>query len=433
MFKIAFKVAKENKYRFIFTIFGYVAASFILVMGLYYTHVTEAVVKDNFNQELSENRVILNQVTIPCVTYYDVDGFMIPEVNPIGSNIILSLLSMEGIDSLKVEYELFDSLIINIDGKRIYSDRPYAIDANYDSISAAMVDSIKKTNGEFVDIIAGKNIEHNEPMTMLIGEACVAYMGYSNDEVIGKTVSVNDSNGNTYELTIVGVYSNEVSMYYLLNPEDVKGMYCQSDIPDDFIADFIFNYKFFELIKGEKITPSSIYITVEDVKYIDNVTNIIEKQYDMTYLSHYKSYYEQISQQEKMAKVFTIVGCIVLILVLLMIINTLMINLSQQKRLISLLRLLGYTKRKVRLFFVYQSIVFSGIGIVIGTALGLLISTYQGLSITNGLSEYNVSSSDFLLPFGKVGILSGVILSISIIASYVIIFCKTAERKKYAK
>lgn len=144
MFKIAFKVAKENKYRFIFTIFGYVAASFILVMGLYYTHVTEAVVKDNFNQELSENRVILNQVTIPCVTYYDVDGFMIPEVNPIGSNIILSLLSMEGIDSLKVEYELFDSLIINIDGKRIYSDRPYAIDANYDSISAAMVDSIKK-------------------------------------------------------------------------------------------------------------------------------------------------------------------------------------------------------------------------------------------------------------------------------------------------
>lgn len=430
MFKLSLKTIMQNKSRMICTVIGIFIATVIIIIGTYYLYVSNEIVKDNFETGLREQRVLLEEVFVSGTNYYAYGDEWIVDTDPIGQNTIFAILTTKGVTSIEVMYERLDYLEVSVDEKDLLVERPIAIDAQYSAFSSAMVNSVKKQNSEFEAIIAGEKFDAEEPFTAMISESTLVLLNMKQDEIIGKEMDVFTSSGRQYSVKITGVYANEVSGYYNIELTDFQHAY-QANNLNVFGVEFIFNCNFFRQIEQdagntETLYPSGVHVSMDSYDEIDNFVEKMNTDYSLSTVSDYQIFYKDIQQQSKQARLFITLGVIVLVLSLLMIFNTMLINISQQKPFMKLLRLLGYTKRRIHIIHVLQSLIYGAFGSGAAFIVAYIGCTVVGFFTVASFGEISVNPSVFMLPIQYALAILGVIMLMSGFIGFIISLAKAA-------
>jgi len=435
MFFLSMKKIIDKRFRTLLTSLGICIATTILILASYYLHVGNSVANENLVSQMAEQRIMINEVLVQGASYYEYEDMMIEDVHPIKDNILENIISSRGVQSIKVDYELLnDEFFLNIDNMdNIAVASPIGVNIRYDVFSEALLDLIKSDNENFTPLISGRSFKAGDKYVALLSETTAYYLSIDPAEAIGEIIKISTKSGANYEVEIIGVYSHLLSEYWRNNIEEFD--YYSKEQPISTVGvDLIFTRDLLiELNKStkgtEELYPSRVKVTVEDVKYIDDLTNMLQNNYWLSCTSDYEMFHSTIERQAENNKVFLLMGLIMLIISLLMISNTMMINVSEQIQFIGLLKTVGFDKNKIRIIFTFQSMVYGIIGSLAGATLGGLICINIGLSIINAYGG-DINSSHFLMPFSYlVGIVILIVFMCVLVGLMVSIFDKKIKNQ----
>ena len=414
MFFLSVKKILDKRLRTLLTSIGICISTIILILAAYYLHVSNSVANENLASQMSEQRILINEIFVGGASYYEYEDMLIEDINPIKDNVLENIISSQGVQSIKVDYELNDELLLTVENmKNLAIDSPIGVDTRYDVFSKALTDLIESEDKNFVPIISGRSFVLGEKHAALLSETTAHFLSIKPNEAVGKTIKLSTKNGTSYEIEIIGVYSHLLSKYYRQDVEYVS-KYSEADPLSSHGIELIFTSDFLKELnsatnKTEELYPFGVYVTVDDVKYIDDLVAMLQNNYWLDSISDYKMFYEGIEKQAENNKVFFILGVIILIISLLMISNTMMINIAEQTQFIGLLKMVGFNKNRIRMIFVSQSVVYGIIGSFAGAILGYLACLNIGLSTIKSYGQ-DIDGSYFLLPIGYLAIIIILIL-----------------------
>ncbi|MBP3610102.1 MAG: hypothetical protein J6J42_07195 [Lachnospiraceae bacterium] len=438
MFWLSVKSIFNNKSRFLCTVVGFFAATVILVFGVYYLYVSNAIANESFETTLAEQRVLLNEVLVSGVDYYETDEGFVGKSNPITQTMILDILSSGGAESVCALYERQQAFNAVIDGREMVIDMPVAADPAYDMFSMALVNSLKEQEADFCPIVAGERLAKENPFTVLISEATVRILGLSNEDVIGKQMTVSGNNGKEYVVTVNGVYSHELSGYYKIELSEFA--YFNGPEEPLFIGvEFLFHKDFFKLLNSdenmeEPLYPSYLFVSFDST---DDIQKFIEKmyvKYGLNTVSDYMRFFSDIEQRTKQAELFIAMGGVIFLLSVFMNFNTMLINISQQKRFIKMLRLLGFTRMRIYAIHTLQSMIYGIAGSVSGFLTAYVICAVIGAVTLSSFDEVMIKSDVFMLPVQYALAIVGLTVALNVFSGFLIsvvqVNGKSEKRKK---
>lgn len=435
MFNLSFKSIFHNKSRFFCTVIGFFIATVILNIGIYFLYISNAVVNESFNLALAEQRVLLNEVTVNGIVYYDTEEGFTPHIIPIGESTIFDIATSDGVEAVHIQYQREETMTVVFDGITMKMERPLAVDSSYSIFSKALIDSVEKKDGSIKAMVAGEMFTPEEPMTMMLAECTVKALGVEPEDIIGKIVTALPGNGKEYAVKITGVYTHALSGYYRRALSEFHPKVCiGSDKDMRMGVDFLFNKGFFEQLSMEENTvdsfyPSAICVTLNSYDAIEALIMKIQTRYSLNPRSDYMSYYKGIQQMTKQSTLFILFGIVIFLLSVLLNFNTMLINISQQKRFIRLLRLLGYRRIHINIIHALQSFLYGVIGAGLGFVVSYLGCTVLGLAMYSGLKARTeaMSSSIFMMPVQYAIIIVCCILFLNIISGIGISISKTKK------
>lgn len=435
MFSIAVKIIRNNRLRCFFTMLGIVIAVFILLLGLYFWGISNTIIEDNLNSAISERMILVNKVEIPLVEYYELGDEMVPNYVNLENSDILSIISHKGVSSVQIKYLAPEKMTVLFNGFSFVSKENYAVNTKYDIFPGSLKDRLKEDDNSFKGILAGSSFSGDNPYEVMLNEVLVISMGLSPDEVIGQKLTLSISGINDIELSVVGVYSSKLSVWIGTDMTDMQGWLTNSyeDEPTEMEDVFLFNNLLFQELAGktdklEFTSPSSIVCNMEDTSYIADYASDLSSGYSLHVQSDYLEFFDQLEKQSEFKEVFTIVGAILTLLVFIMVVNSISINLYQQKRFIGLLSLLGYRRRAICRLYAIQSLIYGFAGAVIGCILGYTVTTFLGLRTYISLKDYGIKSSNMLLPIKDVISVMVVFSLASLVLGYFVAAFKTRRR-----
>lgn len=130
----------------------------------------------------------------------------------------------------------------------------------------------------------------------------------------------------------------------------------------------------------------------------NTVLGKLGSEYSLETQSDYMELLDPLQKQTEFTWAFIIVGVVLSLLVLIMVINSICINIYQQKRFSNLLSLLGYSRQRTCRLFAYQSLIYGFVGSLIGALSAYLVTTFIGMRMHSALGDYGFSSSELMLP-----------------------------------
>ena len=362
-------------------------------------------IEDNLNNALSERMILVNMVEIPLVDYYELGDEMIPNYVDVGDTDILSIISFDGISSVQIKYLAPEKMTVSFNEYHFESKENYAVNSKYDIFPSALIDRLKEEDSAFEEIVAGDVFSENNPYEVMLNEVLVVSLGLVPEDVIGEKITLSIPGVNDIDLSIVGVYSSRLSSWISTDMTKMQGWMTASysDETTEMEDVFLFNHLLFhELAKTtdriEFKTPSSLVCSMTDTSCIADFASELSINYSLHVQSDYLEYYDQLEKQSEFKEVFMIIGAILILLVLIMVVNSISINLYQQKRFIRLLSLLGYRRSLICRLYAIQSFICGFVGAIIGSLLGYTVTTFLGLRTYISLKEYGIKSSSLLLP-----------------------------------
>lgn len=433
MLKLAFRKISGNKARTTLTVLGIALATVMLLLAVYYLHVSDALLEENFKLAMAEQRMRLNEVFVSGVDYYDVDDVMVADVNPIRENTIQSFLADQSVDSICVEYCIEDFFFTDIGSvEGLVLERLNGVDPRFTSFSDSLIDTIRETDQNFSIMIAGREFVEKDTYSVLLSETTVKYLGYSPDDVVGSTITLYLDDETALSITVVGVYSHLLSAYYR-QPLDEMPTYAETSGMKDYAIDMLFTKDVIAAVhtlrSSEKLYPSGVCVTLKDVQDIEKFSAKTYDTYYLSCISDYLMFHDSIEQQTQSKNLLFVLGVLILTVSMLVVFNTMLINMSEQKRFISVLRLLGFSRTRVRIVLVLQSVMYGIIGLIIGVSISYFACLTIGASMFINYGAYVTNSSVFLLPFSSVLAVAGLTLLFCVLVGTVAtIFIKLTDQ-----
>ncbi|MBR4009636.1 MAG: hypothetical protein IKI87_02025 [Clostridiales bacterium] len=435
MMTVALKMIRNNRPRFVLTIVGFVVAVMILLMGIYYRNLSKTVIEENINGALSKRTVVLHEVDIPLVKYSPAGDDLIPMYEDLSENDILSVIAQKGVLSASVKYLAPDDFSVSCENVRVHLTENYAVNSAFESASKARADALKNEDPDFRAILAGPGFSGKDPCEVMLSEVFTVSMGWTPEEAIGKFLVLSVPGAGDTKMKVVGVYS------YRMTPgieEDISGMtgwfHIDPQGEQNEIANAVlFDMKFFEILAGktgkdEYRKPSDIVLCMEDTSFIEDLVGTLEQKYSLETQSDYMELLDPLEKQAELTWAFIIVGIILAFLVLIMVINSICINIYQQKRFSNLLSLLGYSRQRICRLFAYQSLIYGFSGSLIGALFAYLITAFIGMRMHSALGDYGFSGSELMLPLHYVFFVMCMFSFLSFLLGYIAAEIKVKRR-----
>lgn len=434
MFRISFKTIIHNKSRFLCTVIGFFVATVILVFGIYYLYVSNRIANESFETTLAEQRVLLDDVVVNGAEYYDTEDGFVEHITPITRNMLWDIASSDGVDSVCAVYMRNQSLRGKVENTELDIMTPEAVDPEYALFSGAIIDSVAKGEKGFKPIVAGDGLDKDNPYSVLVSESTVKVLGYSNEEIIGKTLLIWGENDKEYLLTIQGVYAHELSGSYRVNLSEFE-YWGTTGTPLFYGVEFLFHKGFFEELSvvenGTKsLTPSRLHVHMKEQEKIESFIEAMVQKYSLRSSSDYMSFYRGIEQRTKQASLFITFGVVIFALSIVMNFNTVLIHISQQRRFIRLLRLMGYSKLRIHTVHVLQSMLYGVIGSGVGCLIAYVICTVLGKSAVISFGEAVINPSVFLLPVQYPLVILVLTVLANIVSGFIISVVKVNRMEK---
>ncbi|MBR5418243.1 MAG: hypothetical protein IK109_09495 [Clostridiales bacterium] len=405
MLTVALKMIRNNRTRFVLTIVGFVVAVMVLLLGLYYKNLSKTVIEENINDAFAKKLVVLNEVDIPLVNYSFVGDDLVPTYENLSESEILSIIRQKGVSSANVKYLAPDDFSISTENVRVRLTENYAVNTSFESTSEARAAALKNADPDHQDILAGTSFSGNDPYEIMLSEAFTVSMGWTPEEAVGKSLTLSVPGAGDTEMKVVGVFSYRMTPGIETDISDMTGWFhIDPQGEQNEIANAVlFDMKFYETLaektgKEEYKKPSDVVLSMEDTSYIEDLIGKLEDEYSLEVQSDYMELMDPLEKQAEFTWVFIVVGIILALLVLIMVINSICINIHQQKRFSNLLALLGYSRQKTCRLFAYQSLIYGLSGSLIGAVLAYLLTTFIGMRMYSALGDYGFSSSELMLP-----------------------------------
>lgn len=433
MLKLAFRKICGNKARTTLTVLGIALSTVMLLLAMYYLHVSDALLEENFNLAVAEQRLRLNEVFVSGVDYYDVDDTMVADVNPIRENTIQSFLAEQSVDSICVEYCIEDLFLVDfgtVEG--LVLDRLNGVDPRFASFSDSLIDTIREKDQNFNIMVAGRTFVAQDIYSVLLSETTVKYLGCSPDNVVGSVIMLHLGDGTTVSVTVVGVYSHSLSTYYR-QPLDEMPTIIETSGMKDYAIDMLFTKdviaRVHALRSSQELYPSGVCVTLKNVNDIEGFLAKTYNTYYLNCISDYLLFRDSIEQQTQSKNVLFVLGAVILMVSMLVMFNTMLINMSEQKRFIAVLHLLGFSKTRVRLVLILQSLSYGLIGLIIGVSISCFTCVTIGSSMFMSYGAYVTDNSIFMLPISNILVVMGLTLLFCVLVGTVAtIFTKFTDQ-----
>lgn len=434
MFILALKKIISKRARTLLTSLGICFSTVLLIISIYYLYVGKEVVSESFKQINAEQRIVFQEVSVCGASYYSIGDKMLEDIQPIKENIITNILSHPGVNSIAIEYFLDSNLYLQIDDvKGLVYEEAKGVDTRFEVFSKALVDVIKDKDNALEEIVEGRSFRKGDRKVALISETTTHYLGFEPNEVIGKTLAIQDESNHQYEVEIIGVYAHELSGYYREELSNIRPYREGISIPS-YAVEFIFPKELLEEINdnnsSDKLYPDFVKVTVDDLSMIKDLVSMLHINYNLGSVSDYIIFFESFDQQAKSDKLFLLLGILILILSILIVVNTMIINISEQRQFISLLMILGYRISSIQRVYILQSLLYGLMGAISGGIIGYLVSFSIGASIINRYKDIIKNGGMFILPLSyALGILLIILfmcIFVGLCTSFVV---KSMERK----
>lgn len=435
MLTVALKMIRNNRARFVLTIVGFVVAVMFLLLGLYYRNLSKTVIEEISSDAFSRKTVVLNEVDIPLVKYSPAGDDLIPTYENLSESEILSVIHQKGVSSASVKYLAPDDFSVSCDNVRVRLTENYAVNNSFESTSKARADALKSEDPDFRAVMAGSGFSGKDPYEVMLSEVFTVSMGWTPEEAVGKLLVLSVPGAGDTEMKVAGVYSHRMTPG---NEADISGMTGWFNIDprgeqNEIANAALFDKNFFETLAGktgkeEYRKPSDIVLSMEDTSFIEDLTGKLKSNYSLETQSDYMELLDPLEKQAEFTWIFIVVGIILAFLVLIMVINSICINIYQQKRFSNLLSLLGYSRQRICRLFAYQSLIYGFFGSLIGTLLAYLITALIGTRMHSALGDYGFSESEFMMPLHYVFFVIGMFSLLSFSLGYIAAEIKVKRR-----
>lgn len=198
----------------------------------------------------------------------------------------------------------------------------------------------------------------------------------------------------------------------LTEVKNIKYLSQQDAVAQFSAKNSIFSQDFIEDMKTQEVFPESYEVTMKgslkDQSYFTKLTELsglIERQLGVDEVSYGQGWIERYAAFVRLTN--SLVGAIVLLFILaslLIISNLIRVLVYNQHEEIEILELIGETARNIRLPFIIEGMVFSGIAYTVGMVFNIIIFSWisgelAGSSILNHLAEI-VARPSFLFVIG---------------------------------
>lgn len=423
MFGLSFKYLIHNRSRFMCTVIGFFVSSIIVVFGMYFLHVSDGIANENFKDTLAQQRILINEVLVSGVDYHETEEGFVEDNKAMTSAVLFDIFSSEGVTSVCSVYEIQEPFEVMLDGKELIIEMPLAVNPEYDIFSRALLGSLS-VNGEFKAIVAGEELSQQNMNEVLISETTVCTLGLSAEDVLGKKMTISGPSKEVYVVTIVGVYSHELSRYYRTPLIEFTNINVHS-APSFLGVEFVFHSGLIEQIQKDNNPDKGLYpsYVLASFDTLDKIPHLIEKMYvkhSLSTVSDYMRFYSDIENRTRQASLFLVLGTIIFVLAMFMNLNTMLINISEQKSFIKLLSLMGYSKVRIHTIHMIQSMIYGVTGTAAGFLIAYIVCAVIGVVTESSFDEVMVDSDVFLLPIQNVLLVMIAMVAVNMIVSFFI-------------
>lgn len=405
MITVALKMIRNNRSRFFLTVIGFVVAVMVLLMGLYYRNLSKTVIEENINDAFTKKLVVLEEVDIPLIGYSLEEDDLVPTYENISEEELLDIVGEKGVSSACVKYLSPDDFSVSCEGVRARLTENYAVKTKLSSFPDAREAALKKEEPGLSAILAGTGFSGEDPYEVVLNEFYAVSMGWTPEEAVGKFITLSVPKAGDFDMKVVGVFSHRMIPGI---ETDISGMngWLKTDPEgeqNEVASAALFDQDFYEMLaektgKEEYGKPSDIVISMENTSYIEDLIGKLGSKYSLETQSDYMELLDPLQKQTEFTWAFIIVGVVLSLLVLIMVINSICINIYQQKRFSNLLSLLGLSRQRTCRLFAYQSLIYGFVGSLIGVLSAYLITAFIGMRMHSALGDYGFSSSELMLP-----------------------------------
>ena len=142
-----------------------------------------------------------------------------------------------------------------------------------------------------------------------------------------------------------------------------------------------------------------IYITLNDKQEEENIITYLKKQEEIQNIISIKDVKQQINNTLKpLDKIVMLLIVLSALLTIVVLYNLAIINISERKKEISTLKVLGFKKKELDYYIISETIILTIIGIIIGLLIGKSISMFivKGLEIEKARYVYEMMPQTYL-------------------------------------
>jgi hypothetical protein len=292
----------------------------------------------------------------------------------------LTLISLiPNVENVHVFYSLYpkEYMTISIDEYQLKSIYTFGAHVNFSTFSQK--DILKKNNGEYFEpIIFGRHFNGLDKKKAIIDENYTYILGYKNpQDILGKKLSISINSDIVDDIEIIGVHDyrlgsgglnklNDISEYERIDFLEFEYNLAPVILSHDVINLFNVNN---EDIVSDRTGQFNVRVFVDSATNVSQVCNNISKITD-NYLSSEILEIEQKAKSIKDLQIFTnTISFAILIVAFTSIANVLIIKIDEQKFLTKLMQIIGYSKKDIKLIYIYDNMIVYSKAIFISLAI----------------------------------------------------------------
>lgn len=401
MFGLALKQCAANPIRTLFTILGMMFSTIMLVQLLMYLYYGNVIMEDIFFKNMSEYRIVFSDLWINSTDMMMVnDGYV---ESPIGieQGLIDALQNNAEVENLSVLYSLPYDVPCTIDDWNVIYHEPAGVDPQFSLFSAGLLKLLHDTEQDFTAIKAGRLFAPEDTEAAMVSDGVALMLGFTPESIIGETISF-QSREKIWDARIIGVYDYRLGAttdswsFQKMEPGQQIDIFGKNILFSTDILQWLYREQ-----SGDsgRLSPSNVIVTVKNNEKIPDIMDWVSLNYGNPSIGDYIVYKDLHLQQEANTRLFGVLGSIICLVSLLAVLNTMLINIAEQKNFVNVLRILGYERRKITLLYLAQSGLYGLGGSIAGSLIGYLITLVTGLTLKQHYLNMGIEASvKFTLP-----------------------------------
>ena len=389
MFSIAKSLVASSKVRFVLTVLCIAITGMLFILFYAYLYTGNGMLQNTFVRDLAYQRIVFEDLCVNGIREERVNGEYFEVPDPLEDSMFEKLAERNDIRGISSVYLLPFDIHINIEEKEYLCVNPLGNDVRFNTFSCGLTDTLIMAEEGFQDIVSGRTFSEADHASVLLSDRLVEAIGLSAKDILGKEVLIHEHD---QPVTVIGIFRKELNTRFPaeFSSSASEGMIDQGDIlfSDDVLKN-IADKKYGVGYDGLK--PYYAIISATNRESVQEIARFVENNYQKTTISDYSVYQSQLEEQAANSRLFLILSSVAMVICLSIIISTMEANITEQKKSLHVLRILGYNGNQIRGILTAECGILGLLGGIVGVGAGFLLSLMISMNIRSMYERIGVS------------------------------------------